>query len=476
VTNIVSILRKSSPRFSRWSHFFSSLIRSKSLEKHLTIVFMTNFVLMALSFMTGTLTARLLGPEGRGQLVQIQIWAFFLLGMGHLAVPDALVYYTSHSPEKLGKFVTSAWMVMIPLSALWIVAGYFALPVILHHQSTRVIQYAQLSLLLLPIAYFAQVIRAFWGTKQFSAVALVQIHRPVLYLLLLIILGITKLASPYTIAVGYVIVVLFSPFLTLWIITRYRTRLSWPSLQYARQLLWYGVRSVLGSLPDQLNSRMDQMLMAIWLPDKELGLYAVAVTWSIILSGLFQAVGTVTFPYLAGEKSDESRSRRFATTIRLAVIMTTLLGLGMLAVTPIMLPLIFGNSFRGAIGVALILVVASGFYNVKIVLARSMQGLGTPEAIAFAEGTALSITIVLLVLTLRPFGMYAAAVTSIIAYFVSAAILVYFGLRRTGCRWQDVLIPRPADVRMIVFYLYKRLAAFQGRSLPAAASSQENEL
>ena len=52
--------------------------------------------------LTGALAARLLGPDGRGQLAAIQMWPNFLAAIANLGLPEALVYFSARSTPAPG--------------------------------------------------------------------------------------------------------------------------------------------------------------------------------------------------------------------------------------------------------------------------------------------------------------------------------------------------------------------------------------
>src|SRR5713101_4590346 len=55
----------------------------------------TNGLSAVLGITTGMLAARLLGPQGRGELAAIQTWPSFIATLAMLGLPEALVYYSA---------------------------------------------------------------------------------------------------------------------------------------------------------------------------------------------------------------------------------------------------------------------------------------------------------------------------------------------------------------------------------------------
>lgn len=427
----------------------SRTLHEKGIGKHFAITLSTNIILIILGVLTSTLTARFLGPEGRGQLAQIQLWTLFLANLGHLAIPTALVFFTSRSPQKSGEFLTSAWMILVPVGFLWVAAGYFGLPLLLRRQPPDVVQHAQMFLLLLPIAYFCDVGRAFTGLKQFFHWSLVRLYRPMLYAVVLLLLGLAGKASPITITQGYLATAVFLPFLVLIFIKRLDIRLAQPTTNSIRALLSYGLRSSFGAAPSQVNANLGQMMIALWLTDTDLGLYVIAVAWSMITSGVFEAIGSVVFPYVAGAQNDQAQHIMLALSVRLSVLLVIGLASGILLLTPLALPILFGESFSSAVPLAMLLVIASGFLQLRVVLADGINGLGHPEVVAYAEMASLALTAMILLLSLRMIGTYGAALAAVASYATGATILLVYVVRQTGCSLRSILIMQSEDVQSL---------------------------
>lgn len=82
----------------------------------------TNVVNLAFGVATGILAARLLGPQARGELAEIQFWAGAIAGLGICSLPSALSYYIARgqgSVSMAGSALTSA----VALSALSLIGG-----------------------------------------------------------------------------------------------------------------------------------------------------------------------------------------------------------------------------------------------------------------------------------------------------------------------------------------------------------------
>jgi O-antigen/teichoic acid export membrane protein len=90
----------------------------------------------------------------------------------------------------------------------------------------------------------------------------------------------------------------------------------------------------------------------------------------------------------------------------------------LLAATPTLLPLIFGDEFRAAIPVALVMALAGGVEAVNAVGAECLRGVGRPRAVLVAECVGLAVTAVALPALVLLGGILGAAWASLLSYSV----------------------------------------------------------
>src|SRR5690348_8386651 len=102
--------------------------RTSPLGASLLVTGGTNIVLAAMGMATGVVAARLLGPEGRGQLVAIQTWPFFIASIAMLGTPEALAYFSACSPDEAGRNLGSASTISLIACLPLMTIGYFAMP------------------------------------------------------------------------------------------------------------------------------------------------------------------------------------------------------------------------------------------------------------------------------------------------------------------------------------------------------------
>src|SRR5262245_53450513 len=212
----------------------------------------SNILLALLGVVTGALAARLLGPDGRGQLAAIQMWPNFLAAIANLGLPEAIVYFSARSRTNSGRYLSSALMLNLLLCAAFMVIGYLVLPVVLPAQSLAVIAAARWYLLLLPIQALYLPQHVFRGLSDFTAWNAVRFIAAFGWLGVLTFGALSGRAAPSFVALTYlaVLTVIAVPLLVLTVRRvpgPYR-----PAVSEWTPMLRFGLPSVTSGIPRML--------------------------------------------------------------------------------------------------------------------------------------------------------------------------------------------------------------------------------
>ena len=179
----------------------------------------------------------------------------------------------------------------------------------------------------------------------------------------------------------------------------------------AREAFRFASRSGVASLAQVANNRLDQLLMIPLVSPRQLGLYAVAVNVSSLAVIAVGAIVSVVNPRVA--RGDLGAG---AQALRVTLAFVLVANLLLAAISPILVPLIFGQPFALAVPMVEILLVASLPGAGVWVLGGIMQSAGHPGVPARSEVAAVVITVAGLVLLLPALGGIGAAIVSLAAY------------------------------------------------------------
>src|SRR3990172_5553168 len=275
-----------------------------TLSRHYLSTVAANASILLLGVLSGVLAARLLGPEARGGLAVIIPWAsaagYLLRARGAQGAPPPL--------ERLNAVFTVLQVLGLAQTLVFGALAYFLLPWVLAGHRPEVIALTRLFLLFLPAGFNSlYLLKLLQGRMLLRQYNLARVFVAAWYAALLVALYfLGRVSLPWIVGgqlVGYGLAALLHYYFVragvgpVW---------EWdPSV--IRPLLRYGVQAQFSIASAQLNFRLDQLVMSIWLPPAALGTYVVAVTLTSPLRALPLAIGTVTLPAAARESPAAAR-------------------------------------------------------------------------------------------------------------------------------------------------------------------------
>ncbi|MGC1381252.1 MAG: polysaccharide biosynthesis C-terminal domain-containing protein [Candidatus Baltobacteraceae bacterium] len=396
----------------------------------------------------GVLTARALGPAGKGlyalPVVQAGIVSTIFAGLS-----SATSYYllTGKAGRNVIAPSTIAMLLFVLASAIAVV------PIaVLGHAFWA----APAAIASLPATALVNVVTGYVvGTKRVRAAAT---------------LALVTTAATFVFTVAGFVLVTRAPFVAIaaWIasttlvaagawaiVLRDARRLERgspvPVGAYARMALKVGATS----LVTLLNYRADLYIVAILLPPAELGLYSVATSVPQSLLLPTQVAATVTTPHI-GSLERGAAGRLAARCVRNNLLAALLLSAALFVFAPFLIELFYGAAFLPlvpALRILLIGVVAlalgspvSTYYTLK---------LAKPEVPLILAGASAAICIAASLVLVPRIGIQGAALASTAAYIVGQALgLIYFA-RSTGIAMRTILVPTYDDVRLYGTFLHQ---------------------
>jgi len=209
----------------------------------------------------------------------------------------------------------------------------------------------------------------------------------------------------------------------------------------AREAVGFGLRAWTSSLGALTNARLDQLLMIPLVPDRQLGLYAVAVTYSTLPTVLSGTLMTIIAPRIAsGDNALVGRS------LRVTIGLSSVAGLGLALLAPVVLPLAFGAGFGASVQIAWILLLAGVPWAGTVVLTTALISAGRPGTPTLGQLVAAAITVVGLVVLLPSLQATGAALVSLLAYSVAFTFLLVATARNLEVGVVSLLRPERSDL------------------------------
>jgi O-antigen/teichoic acid export membrane protein len=434
--------RRRGPR--NHDHYLGAV--ANDTQQNVALTFGANLVLAAMNAVTGIVLARLLLPAGRGELQAVQTWGFVLGTVAVLGVDQSVVYYVSRRRDDAGSIMVTSMVVVLAASLVFTAVAWLAVPTLLQEQSDATKDLARLFSLIIPVyALSVLPMQALRAVNAFAHWNVLRVLASGMWLVLVIGAWATGHLSVAVLAWGF-----FATQVIFFVVA------SAIGMRAARgpfrirpamfgSLLRFGLPSVMGTVPQLLNLRLDQMLLVAFVAPQQLGLYVAAVAWTSVLYPALSSLGPVLFPRIASETEPAERFRLMAKGFRSVIVVTTAVVAIVLVITPVGVRLLFGAAFDGAIPAALILVTAGGVLAVAGVLQDGFRGLGRPAEVLWSELIGLGATGLMLAVLLPPLGIVGAALASMVGYTTTVVVLLV-RLRRAAGDEPLALRPRAQDL------------------------------
>jgi O-antigen/teichoic acid export membrane protein len=421
-------------------------------------------VMMALGLVNGIITARWLGPSGRGTFQLLTLLPIMLSNFVKLGIPQASVFYMRRRGASASDVASnSIWFAVVMGGAAvavcwvwrdWLLANFLKqAPPELLLPSLLLIPFVLLQFYLLGVAQAEERFREY-NVRQVAPNFLSLVGLTIT--LVLLRLGL----------VGAVLVqVAIQVFMTLWMTWRVHREaplhLGWNG-ELARGMLSFGGKSYVQTLAATLHLRLDQFLCAYFLTPADVGLYAIAVNFSNLLLKIPDATGTVMFPRLAGSSERDAH----AATTRVCRHTLFVLGLGIIALAaggPIAIPLLYGHRFDGAVMPLLILLPGLLMAALYQLLTRNFTSRGKQEINIVAACLALALNMGLNLVLIPRWGIAGAALAHGLSYGAAALLLLVAFVRESGHSIGETLLVRPAEIGELARAARRYAGRLQGR-------------
>ncbi|HEY6291296.1 MAG TPA: oligosaccharide flippase family protein [Terriglobia bacterium] len=420
--------------------------------RHLVTTLGGQATVLALGVFTGIASARLLGPQGRGELAAVTLWPLILVLLTSLGLCQAIVFHTGKRRFAPGEVWTAAVIIWLLQSLAVLLLGAVVIPLALRHYSPDTRHLALLFLAFSPILIFvgypASLLQ---GQLDLLSFNLIRAAAPTVYAL-----GLAFLVLRHRAGLGEVLLLQIAGVCLAAAVGAWRVlavsrrqpdrsrpyRLAWNRAACAG-LLRYGWRSHLSSVTSYVNQRSDQLLLSLFVGPRDLGLYVVAVALATSVSFFPQAAGMVTIATGSNVSPEQARriiARGFRVTLAALSVGCTLI----FVLCPWLISLAYGPSYHAAVTACKILLPGTVALGLNQVLYDGARALERPALPSYAEGLSTAVTFVGLLLLLPRFGFLGAAIASTFAYTTSLCLMLSLSRSRLHLGLRELLGEFPA--------------------------------
>jgi O-antigen/teichoic acid export membrane protein len=383
----------------------------------------------ALSLLGSLITARLLGPAGRGELsVLILVPTLFMIAL-ELGQEFSISHLAAQSGQDRRSLLANGLLYSLAL----------VLPGSALVAATLILVRTTSGSLLLPAIVGGAAVGAGVFVRMGCGMALgtekvgfYNVSRLVLsgsFPLGVVLLALAGIKEPrpfyYAWCAGTVLVaVLF--------LVRFSPLGSSPSSGVAAEQLRVGMPIHVANLANFLLLRVDQLLLAALASTAAVGLYSVAVNLVEALWYLPMAAGLVSIPFLSSPSHSEAEKRQaLLHALRMSVGLPLVGAVVLGTVSPVLVPLVFGDRFDGAVVPLLLLLPGIICAGSSRVCSAALIARKKTKVIWRASLSALAVNLVLNVVLIPIWEARGAAIASSLSY----GLLGYLLVKATSREW-----------------------------------------
>ncbi len=418
--------------------------------KDVSVSFVATGLIQVINIATGLLAARLLLPEGRGELAAIMLWAGLIVEFGIVGLSDALLYRaatSAASPRRL--FAAMATLTAI-FSVVLIAAGFVIEPYVMSSEKPEVLR---LGLIFL-VAYVPTYLGALLVASMFQGyldIVTWNLLRGIVAVGYLAFIGVAVLlgdASVEGFAAAYILSTAAAMVVGFVLAVR-RGWVGWrPDWETVKGIVVYGAKVHVGEMLNSARQKIDQALVALWLPHHDLGLYVVALTVANGPLILAQTLANLAFPKVAQQAEIAGKILVFGRYFRFTIAVTVATAVILLVLNPWLVPLLFGQPFAPAALIANIMLIGLPAASAKLLFIQALKSWDRSLLIGHAEVIGLVAAAASLFALLPAFGIAGAAISLVIANVVAAGAMAVSMHRQLGLSLAVLFTPTADDWRI----------------------------
>ena len=369
----------------------------------------TQALITVINVLTGVMTARMLGADGRGIYTAVSTWPQLFATLAVAGLNSAVVYRLRKSPERRAG-ITGAALVLCLASALICAAvGVLLLPFLMDRYTPDVVLFSQICLVSVMVNSLQMLIKqAFAGMGEFMRCNLANLLPQALYLFALLAVVILVPATAH----NAVLALLGSGAFALLAALPGFLRLARPAFKAAMQelpqLASYSGRAWLMDVVFTTATYMDRLVLIPMLSPEQLGFYGVAFSFSRVILLSQPAILSVMLAHMSGRAALERR-RMHDHALRFLVA-ALLVGCGLLwVIGEPLLTFTYGAEFAAASTLFRLLVIEASLAVLSQVTAQLFLSDDRPGVVSIIQVVVLCVSITLLLVLVPLYGAVGAA-------------------------------------------------------------------
>ncbi|WP_083527743.1 oligosaccharide flippase family protein [Curtobacterium ammoniigenes] len=382
------------------------------------VLFVTQITAAMMNLPISVILARVLGPSDLGHYQFIYRASLIAVSLGCYGYPHALAWASARSASPAADALI--WRATLRTALLAGVAmGLISLIVSVLFKYHPGGMLAWLIIALFPMFNLlgANIVNFERGKLHVREVSIIRLAQTAIWLLVTVAFLISGTLSLLAAVIALVFSQAVGAILGLSVGFRHKYALT-PILERTpRAITDFASKAFLGIAVRDLNVYLDQMVIALFLPPAELGVYAVSVSLTATI-GLLSSPITNTVQPLLQRAPVSARPSAVAAALAAALLVLSAPALLLAVLAPVYVPWVYGAAYSQSIELIQVLAIASLIDGLNACSHGILLGLGRPSKSSVSAVVGLVCTALMLAALVPTVGVMGAAVTSVVAYAV----------------------------------------------------------
>lgn len=353
-----------------------------------------NILILGAAALAGVVSARALGPVGRGQLAVLVIWSGLIHTVGSLGLHSSCCYYLARWPGR--RVELAIWfrriairqavaMTVVSVGFLWWLRVRLGLPTGL---TIEYMTWAASATLALYGTMYAQ------GVSEFGRFNLIRAISGALPAVLMLVGALTLRMTTAEAGAAYLIPAWLSAVLAgIWFREACRGAQGEPLSDDELRSVWsYGWRSLASLSSLIVNSNSDQFTLGFLVSAGSLGLYSVGASAASPLLSVIASLGMVGLPTVTA-LTGRAKARATWKIMRNATVLVAVLAPAAAVALPWAIPWAYGARYSGAIAPAEVLLAGASFAALTTAVDALLRAYDRPGFVSVAQGAGGVLTV-----------------------------------------------------------------------------------
>jgi len=416
----------------------------RSFARDMLSVVTSRIVTKGCQFLIGVVSARLIGPEGRGLIAALNVAPEIALTFSQLGVRQSVAFFIGKKLYEPAQLVPT----LIGLTLLANLTAFAACMAYYYFTGLTQQSWVLLALALAPIPFSLLTNYAagvFLGKQMIVRFNRVNWVPMALNLFLVIAIGWAANLGIVGIMTAALVAAAVSCGFALYLLNTVSPLKIGFNREIARKLTSLGIVYAVALFLMTLNYRLPILLLQNLSNIGELGIYAVGQTLALIIWEMPAMLSNLIFSRGVNAKDNEAFGDNVVVLTRMVVLAGVVVAIGCALVGPFAIPLLYGAEFARSAAVLTILLPGTVAFMAFKILHMDIAGRGRPWVSMPVVVPCMVINTVLSITVIPRYGADGAAAMTSASYVLAALVYVVIYSRITGRSIASIVLYKRSD-------------------------------